>query len=162
MTPEEYQRLKEEEKAHLRKLKELKQAVRFLERQKKISSELEQMSRASEDALQQQTDAVERLALETALQEARLDIALEGADPDPAPSDEALEQELRAARAHALVEQMKHSMSDSDETESEDESVESGEAGSVTHHSPRRTGVGDSESPPATSQPRPEKTIGRM
>lgn len=115
MTPEEYQRLKDVEKEHLKKLKELKQAVRVLERQKKIQSELAKMSRASDDALQAQSEAVERLAMETALHEARLDVAMDSAEPpEPAPRDDALETELRTARAQALVERMKQSMAESE------------------------------------------------
>lgn len=131
MTPEEYQQFKNAEKEHLKKLKELKKAVRVLERQKKIQSELEKMSRASEDALQTQVDAVERLAMETAHHEARLDVALDSAEAaDPSRSDEALEDELRSARAQALVERLKQSMAgetlDDADFESDDSSADSG------------------------------------
>lgn len=153
MTPEEYQRLKDAEKEHLRKLKELKQAVRVLERQKKIRSELEKMSRDSEDVLQAQTDAVERLAFETAMQEARMDLALEGDEPPPARADEALEQELRTARAHSLVERMKQSMAEGDDFDITDAPTDEQEAS-------RRRRRGDADQRVADLKPR-EPTGGQ-
>ncbi len=192
MTPEEYQRLKDAEKEHLKKLKELKQAVRVLERQKKIQSELEKMSRTSDDALQAQSEAVERLAMETALHEARLDVAMDSAEPtESAPRDDALETELRSARAQALVERMKQSMADSDDAaggrNSAEEDIENptGEASArkepaersekpiapdgkgletrTPRTSPERASRKSPKGPSEqTTETRPEKTIGRM
>ena len=167
MTPEEYERLKDAEKEHLKKLKELKQAVRVLERQKKIQSELEKMSRASDDALQAQSDAVQQLALETAHQEARLDLALESTDTeDLATSDEALDDELRSARAQALVERLKHSMVE-EEIDSDEEATSASASETSRAH---ESGTGPDMKRPAreedaanpTTEARPEKTIGRM
>lgn len=192
MTPEEYQRLKDAEKEHLKKLKELKQAVRVLERQKKIQSELEKMSRTSDDALQAQSEAVERLAMETALHEARLDVAMDSAEPtESAPRDDALETELRSARAQALVERMKQSMADSDDAVGGRNPAEEDVENPTVEASPRKEPAERSEKPIApdakvletrtpttnperasrespkgpseqTTETRPEKTIGRM
>lgn len=192
MTPEEYQRLKDAEKEHLKKLKELKQAVRVLERQKKIQSELEKMSRTSDDALQAQSEAVERLAMETALHEARMDVAMDSAEPtESAPRDDALETELRSARAQALVERMKQSMSDADDAAGGRNSAEEDIENPTGETSARKEAAERSEKPIApdakgletrtprtsperasrespkgpseqTTKTRPEKTIGRM
>lgn len=165
MSPEEYQRLKDAEKEHLKKLKELKQAVKVLERQKKIQSELEKMSRASDDALQAQSEAVERLALETAHQEARLDVAM---DSTPPPSDEALEEELRRARAQSLVERLKQSMVEEDLDLDDTDLVDQERRPSAERRKPLEKGrasAGNSTGEAAenpTTEARPEKTIGRM
>lgn len=77
MTPEEYQQFKNAEKAHLRKLRELKRAVRKLERQKDTQASLENVSRTVEDALDTHQEMMDRLTLETSRLEARLEIAQE-------------------------------------------------------------------------------------
>lgn len=178
MTPEEYQRFKNAEKEHLKKLKELKKAVQVLERQKNIQSELEKMSRASDDALQAQSEAVERLALETAHQEARLEVAMDSVESaSSSVSDEALEDELRSARAQTLIERLKQSMEDEDEIGADaavpeaarsapskmKETVSanaSADAPETNRQKDERTAGGAPANP--TTEGRPEKTIGRM
>ncbi|MEX0821172.1 MAG: hypothetical protein WD021_03415 [Rhodothermales bacterium] len=89
MTPEEYQQYKNAEKAHLRKLRELKKAVRRLERRKDVRASLEDVSRSADEALETHQEMVNRLALETARLEARLEIALDSASgsEDPKADD---------------------------------------------------------------------------
>ena len=180
MTPEEYERFKAAEKEHLKKLKELKRAVQVLDRQRKIQSALNDISQASTDALETQADMVERLAMETAEQEARLEIALDSAaEQAKAVPDEALEEELRQARARALVEKMKDSDLRVDAEGNLKEahprsqpagprgghanptSTQTQQAGKTTEPAKKGPQQTASGVPPA-KDPRPEKTIGRM
>lgn len=191
MTPEEYQRYKEAEKAHLRKLKELKKAVRTLERQKSVGAAAEKVAEG-QDLLEKQKSLVDDLAMETARHEARLDIALDSAaEADAAANTEALEEELQRERAQALVRQLKRQMGADDDNLDTDQPVEardsrsrgesgSSEAGSrkeIAHDSSSRsegargkapkTGPdierrADAERPTGGRDDRPEKTIGRM
>lgn len=149
MTPEEFKRYKEAEKEHLRKLKELKKAVRSLEKEKSIRAAFERVNAEPSDLLDKQKDLVDRLARETAQQEARLDIALESSSEASrqAESEAAgLEDELRRDRAQALVKQLKKEF---EEDESRADSSED----------ERKASPPD----PTSSRPdRPDKTIGKM
>lgn len=177
MSPEEYQRYKEAEKAHLRKLKELKKAVHTLERQKTVRSAVEKVAEG-QDLLEKQKDFVDELAFETARHEARLDVALESApDAENQARTEKLEEELQRERAHALVKQLKREMGGGGEGE-EEEGEEEGDAEvperrrrmaepsdgpekSVGVESARKGGT-PSANPTGGRDDRPEKTIGRM
>ncbi len=108
MRPEDYQRLKEAEKEHLRALRRLKEAVRLLRRRRAIDEALARLERQTEATLAAHDEALERLALETAYQEARLELALEGHEPSP---DDALDPSQTRRRAQELLRQLR------DETE---------------------------------------------
>jgi len=152
MTPEEYQRLKEAEKEHLRKLKELKTAVRLLENQRKVTRAVGNITDAPRTLLDENADLVEQLALETARSEAKLDIALEtAAEKDAAVPGEStaerdarMEDDLRKERARQLLQQLREEV-----------------AGSTP---PPRTAAASTPAKPPTQEPSklPEKTIGRM
>lgn len=114
MSPEEFNRIKEAEKEHLRKLKALKQAAGRLQRQKSIAQALGNMTQEAQQKLEANEAMVEKLAWETAEQEARMEIALDSAKaaaPDETeaakPSHEETDEALRKARAEELVRQMK-------------------------------------------------------
>lgn len=116
MTPEEYERFKEAEKQHLRKLKELKKAVGKLEREKSIRTAFENVGAGPADMLDRQKDLVDRLAMETAKHEARLEVALESAEEAAREAQAAgLEEELQRDRAQALVRQLKRELQEGDE-----------------------------------------------
>ncbi len=153
MTPEEYQRLKEAEKEHLRKLKELKSAVRQLERQKKVTRAITDITDTPRTLLDQNAELVEQLAMEAARSEAKLDIALETAaereaapssSPQPPIGEAEAEEEMRRLRAQQLLRQLR------EET------------------APTSVPAPPAASPPAKSgsdegrRDLPEKTIGRM
>lgn len=141
MTDEEFQRIKEEEKEHQRQLKSLKHAVRLLERQRSVTNALEEMTSRSRQVLEDNERLIEEIALDTARNEARLDVALESNEPSPDLPDE----ELEAARARALVTAMRRAESpDADAKAPPDSSV--------------------GERPTKTDRPDalPEKTLGRM
>ncbi|HEX9951059.1 MAG TPA: hypothetical protein VGB53_04770 [Rubricoccaceae bacterium] len=149
MTPEEFNRLKEEEKAHLRQLRDLKQQHRDVQRKASILGALRGMDAgdltAETDA---QTDALMRGAI---TQEARLDLALEGeAARAQAESDR---EATRQAEAADLVRQLK------------------AEAGATADEAPARpasdaartigrTPLPDVPEPPAAAS-RDAKTLGR-
>lgn len=171
MTPEEYQRYKEAEKAHLRKLKELKKAVHTLERQKSLRSAVEKVAEG-QDLLEKQKDLVDELALDTARHEARLDMALDSAaDAENAEQAELLEEELQRERAQALVKQLKREMGDDesgaavDSGQSRRRSADLPDRGVSERSEKTESKMDDPVHPPNPTRgrdDRPEKTIGRM
>jgi len=169
MTPEEYERFKEAEKEHLRKLKKLKEAARVLERQKKIAGAVTDMTTSMQDKFDEHREMVERLGMEAARTEARMEVAMDSTeDQAEAINREAEDEEvLRKARARELIRRMQveaaadvHSSgSESGKSESNPGSGSSKASGSAEPAS--------SESESGTSRNRPdgdlpEKTIGRM
>ena len=146
MSPEEFNRLKEEEKAHLRQLRDLKGQYRDAQRKASILSALQGMRTDDLDAdTAARTDALMRDAI---TQEARLDLAMEG-EAERAASD-ADREALRQAEAAELVRQLK---ADAGATADEKDA----RPGSAA---PART-IGRAPSAPAPSDPRDAKTLGR-
>ncbi len=140
MTPEEYQRIKDAEKEHLRKLNALKQAAHRLRRQKQINDALHRLTGGRRQVLDEHEQMMDRLALETARHEARLDLALD-AVAETTGDLAALEEALQKDRARALIRRMKQA-----EAPPEPTAVK-----------PGPTPAGPEKTPPL-----PEKTIGRM
>ncbi len=167
MTPEEYQRIKEAEKEHLRALKKLKEAVHLLKRRQRVNQALSDMVGGSEATFDVHDEMVEKLALETAQQEARLEVALEGATLDetssadadteatPARNQEALEAELLEARAKSLLRQIKQEMGTAEEPAP-------GPAASKSMGRQAPPARPEEHSDPPAAPERPDKTIGRM
>lgn len=158
MTPEEFERIKEAEKEHLRALKKLKKAVRGLERSKSIAQSVTKMSSSSQSALETHENMVDKLALETAHYEARLDVALESAKEhqERDAADEALmkaDAEMQKERARSLVEQLREEMA-----------VPEPDAGEAVAESPEthRSESDEQDDDAEDTGPLPEKTIGRM
>ena len=167
MTPEERERFKEAEKEHLRALKKLKEAAHQTRRRASVNQALANMTGAlgqEDDPLDVHNEMLDKLELDTARQEARIEIALENAalkevvaqqaEP-PRPSPAQLEEETAKARAKTLVEQMKLQMG-----------MVTPDAEEQTLASPSKT-IGKKAPPEAETKPsppsdRPEKTIGRM
>lgn len=164
MTPEEYQRLKEAEKEHLRSLRKLKQAVRDLERQKKLSDAVEKATVSPMDSLDRHNALVRDLAMETARNEARLDVALESISSDQvqqqAQSAED-EEAIRKAKAADLVRRLR---SQALEPASGAQSPGAGAARSAGAGSKKSSSAESPEKKPGETAkpPLPEKTIGRM
>ena len=104
MTPEEFERLKEEEKKHLRELRALRQQHREVERKKSVLDALRGMTRPDLDRTHD--DVVGKLMGEAAHAEARLDLAMEQQPASSEPT-EAEREALRRAEAEALVRRMK-------------------------------------------------------
>lgn len=143
MSPEEYQRIKEAEKAHLRKLKELKGTLRSLERQGTVREAIEDLTSTPRHLLDRNAELVDRLALEAAQSEARLEMALEAAEEGGSADAEDLEEQWQEERAHALLRQIRSELR-------EEEAA------------PPAEGERASEPPNAAPPDLPEKTIGRV
>ena len=167
MTPEERERFKEAEKEHLRKLKKLKQAAHQTRRRASINKALSDMAGAlgqEDDPTDAHNEMLDKLELDTARQEARLEIALENAAHKEATeaSERAaatLEAETEAAKAKLLVEQMKLQMGMATPDIPEENEAEKPAAPSKTIG---KTAPPEPEAKPSPPSDRPEKTIGRM
>lgn len=101
MTPEEYQRLKETEKEHLRKIRQLKGMARQAERTRKVTGAVSDMVSSAERLLDEHREMTDRLSHDAALQEARLEIALEAADEKASVINQEAEDEAEIARIRA-------------------------------------------------------------
>ncbi|MEM6783293.1 MAG: hypothetical protein AAF624_06115 [Bacteroidota bacterium] len=150
MDKKEFERIKAEEKAHLRKLRELKQQYRGVSRQKKVLDALNAMQRPDLDETYE--EAMRGLTEDAAMTEARLEIAMEDAK-NTAPKPEALtdadREKLRKAEAAALIRQMKAEMG----TPAGDLAASADDVPASTDTPAERT-IGRAPSfQPATSQP---------
>ena len=111
MDKKEFERIKAEEKEHLRKLRALKHEHRGVTRQKKVLDALNAMQRPDLDATYE--EAMRGLTEDAAMTEARLEIAMEDAHaraPKPEALTEADREKLRKDEAAALIRQMKAEM----------------------------------------------------
>ena len=77
MTPEEYEQFKEAEKAHLRKLREIKKQNQALKRKAAVTRSVTDMAEGATDLFSESDEMVERLQMDSASAEARLDVALD-------------------------------------------------------------------------------------
>jgi hypothetical protein len=161
MTDEEFERLKAAEKEHLRAKKKLQATLKQLRQKKQVRSAVDRLARSAQSALDRASELIDRLASETARDEARLDVALdpEAADPSDASGDEAVaayEAERSAEQARALVRQMKQA-----------QRIPSTPRASDSEHAPANNSRPDAtsseeERSTSSSEDLPEKTIGRM
>jgi len=149
MKREDFERLKEEEKKHLREIRNLKQQLKDAERLQRIGRALSDIERSGElEGFDSSLEDVQRSAAE---QEARLEIAAEGAAETARQIEvsEIDEEALAKARAAEFIRRMKVSMAEGEEPTS-----------------PASTASEKSERAAKESVPRaesaPEKTIGRM
>ncbi len=159
MTPEEFQRIKDAEKAHLRALKQLKEQLRSAERLGKVSRALQDMEDApGDDILRTHDEMIEKLALETVRHEVRLDSAITEASEARADAD--ADAELQKMRAASLIRQVKLEMGLDLEDAKQDPPSNVAEPGAET------TGHRASPEQPVNPTPPPkppaEKTIGRL
>lgn len=111
MKREDFERLKEEEKEHLREIRKLKERLREAKRMRSIGEALHDVKAAG--STEDLEEALTQLELEVLESEARLEMALE-ADPEKLDSGirdpEELEADLSKERAAELVRHMKISM----------------------------------------------------
>ena len=149
MSPEEFERIKAEEKAHLRKLRALKQQHRDVQRK---ASTVKALGAMRDPNLEAQTDAMtEKLMRGAATQEARLDLAME--DEAARAKTEADAETLRQAQAADLVASLKAQ-------------AQSGDAGDAPEtraeqNVPKTIGRAAPEPEPPAAPSRDAKTIGR-
>ncbi len=177
MTPEEYKRIKEAEKEHLRALKKLKSQLRTAKQQNSVAEAMKNIENAPGDEITRtHEEMVDRLAMDTIREEARLEMALSESsvvEPDPATeetedvtAEEKIVQsdaELQKLRAQELVRQIKLQMGLADVKKKQND------ASSVKHETHAAgsevedAGMGEGESTEATPEKElPEKTIGRI
>lgn len=146
MTPEEFERLKEAEKAHLRKLKEIKQQATTANVQRRISGTLASMATGARQVLDENASLVEKMSEDLAMNEARLELAMESAEEHEREARlQEQEEELRRLRARKMVDDMRAQIGTAPEKAS-------------SEPPPRTT----TESSSDQSGSLPEKTIGRM
>ena len=172
MTPEERERFKEAEKEHLRKLKKLKEQAHLARRRASVNKALSDMAGAlgqDDDPLDAHNEMMDKLALETAQGEARLEIALENAALEEAaqsktPSPEELEEEMVKERAKMLLEQMKLQMGMAAPPAQEEAPSKTISKHAVPKPPPAEpeTPASDASEQPSPPVERPEKTIGRI
>jgi hypothetical protein len=161
MTPEEFEKIKQAEKAHLRKIRELKNTVRQLERQKKITGAISDLTSSFQQKLDVHDEMMDRIAIDSARNEARLEMAMEKSEEsderDQLARDEA---DLAKARSRQTIESLREKDS-APKSVVESATEKAGTpAEQVETQTARRTeskSVG-SEKPDKL----PEKTIGRM
>ena len=142
MTDEEFQRIKDEEKKHLRAKKRLQRTLKALKQRNEVQSVVQRMKRGASRLLDETESLVDSLRRTIAQDQARFEVALD----DELIEDEDLheaEEELREARAEALVRRMKEEEKSS---------------------SRPRSSVADDADTDADEEPEegPDKTIGRM
>lgn len=154
MTPEEYEQFKEAEKAHLRKLRELKKTHAQLQRKAKVTRAVTDMAEGISSLYNEHEEMVEKLQQDSFGAEARMEVALDNLSADDAALEKLdaaeleADQSLRKARAQELIRQMKQAEGSSDPAP----------ASSSTASSQPKAATPDDPSPSDL----PEKTIGRM
>ena len=150
MKREDFERLKEEEKAHLRELRDLKARLKGAQRVQKVGQALHNIEAAGD--LEGFDESLEELNRRAAEQEARLDIVVDGVTADDFSAELELDEEaIQKAKAAAFVNQMKVTMGDTPRPENKEKKVE-----------PSESNEDSVSSEPTTTDPDFEKTIGRM
>ena len=108
MNKDEFERIKAEEKAHLRQLRGLKQTYRGAQRKASILGALKGMTTPEQDATHDEFTG--KLSQDAAMTEARFEIAAEEAERQA--QQEADAEATRQSEAEALVRQMKAEFGD--------------------------------------------------
>lgn len=159
MTREEFERIKKAEKEHLRKLKKLKEVHRQLERQKKVTKAITDMTSSVQEKYDVHADMMDQLATESALNEARLEIAMESSEKaDREAQAQRDENDLAKLRAKDRIRQLKEAT----EGSSSAETTRSDKSAKGTASADGKTKASSSSSEKKSNPDLPEKTIGRM
>ena len=170
MTPEEFQRIKEAEKDHLRKIRELKKANKQFVQQSKITRAVTDMATGMNELYDEHREMVDRLEMGAIKNVARMEVAMDSVgENEPSEAMDAAELEanaeaLRKARAQELIRQMKlegtSSTSGTPSSQVNASNVPSGSSSNSPAPAGRTPLI---EKPkPTTSSDLPEKTIGKM
>lgn len=182
MTPEEYQRIKEAEKEHLKAIKKLKAQLRDAEskgtsKAKKTSLEqaMDEIENApGNDILDTHEEMIDRLAMDAIHQEARLELALSSQkDIEPTETNEAetentveestaqSDEELQQIRAKELIRKMKIQMG-LDNLKRKQEPPQNVTGRSASGNSSDAPSSGKDAPAEEQQEKLPEKTIGRI
>ena len=176
MTPEEYKRIKEAEKEHLRALKKLKTQLRTAQRQNKVADAMKNIENApGDDLTRTHEEMVDRLAMDTIREEARLEMALsESGTVDEPPTegtdDATVEEkivqsdaELQKLRAQELVRQIKLQMGLADVKKKQNDASPVKHETHAVDGEVEDDGMSKGKSTEVTPEKElPEKTIGRI
>jgi len=160
MTNEEFERIKEEEKAHLREIRKLRNMAKQLRAKRSVQAALERMLHGSREVLDTHDEMVRRLAVETARHEARLDLALESATPPPEDGTghndplESLDDTLLKARARQLLQRMTAAEADQEDTSAP-------QSRAATDQLDERSSDQQRPNDQQDDRPPPSKTLGR-
>jgi len=152
MTDEEFQRLKEEEKKHLRAKKRLQRTLKALKQRNEAQGVVQRMKRGAARLLDETESLVDSLRRAVAQDQARFEVALDDEMTEAEDLHEA-EEALREERAEALVRRMKaeeEMSSRSRPSISEDDEASEGQP----EDAPTQDGPDNTDGP--------DKTIGRM
>lgn len=108
MTNEEYQRIKEAEKAHLRQIRELKGKLKSAQQFVKVKGALNEMESGVAAVSHTHEEMLDKIRQENALTEAKMEIAMENVplQAQPTLSDE----EIQKQNAASLLAQFKAEM----------------------------------------------------
>ena len=161
MTPEEFERFKEAEKDHLRKIRELKKANKQFVQQSKITRAVTDMATGMNELYDEHQEMVDRLQMGTLQNEARMEVALDSVDSDSikeaedAAVLEADAEAIKKARAQELIRQMK--LEGSPTSKAAPTSPSEPKSSQPSGRTPL-----EEKPKPTTSSDLPEKTIGRM
>lgn len=138
MTDEEFERLKEAEKQHLREKKRMRKTLEALKRRNRAEDLLQKMKHGARRLLEETESLVDTLRSQVARNEAQLEVAIDA--EDRVDDLQEAEEELREERAESLVQQYKAAASSVSRPTKEEETPDA-----------------------APSSPDgPDKTIGRM
>ncbi len=151
MTNEEFQRLKEEEKKHLRAKKRLQRTLRALKQRNEMQGVVQRMKRGAARVLDETESLVDSLRRTVAQNQARFEVALDDEMTEPDALHEA-EEALREERAEALLRRMKEEETSSRSRPSISEDDETSEE--QPEDAPTQDGPDNTDGP--------DKTIGRM
>ena len=157
MTPEEYEQFKEAEKAHLRKLRELKKTHQQLQRKAKVTGAVTDMAESMNQLFDEHGEMVDKLQRDSIESEARMEVALDNVEMNDTvqeaqdAADLEAAETLRKARAQELIRQMKAA-----------EGAPVSETVPKTAASPSSESGSDATTDEQSSSELPEKTIGRM
>lgn len=147
MTEDEYERIKEHEKDRLRAQRAMRKTMRSLQSRQKVQHALQRMKRAAHGVLSRTSNLIDQLTSDTALQEARLELALDDAGTDP--EVDAFERERTKERAQRLVRQMK-------------QQSRTRRSGTTSRNTADADEDATTEDTDADEDDLPDKTIGRM
>lgn len=152
MTDEEFQRLKETEKRHLRAKKRLRATLEHLKQRDEVQGVVRRMKQGAQRLLAETESLVDRLRSAVAEREARFEVALDEEWVEDEDLHEA-EEVLREERAEQLVRRMKAE-------EAETSSTRPGTSLNATESASSTSG--EETKSDHSSLEGPDKTIGRM
>lgn len=144
MTDEEFKRLKEAEKKHLREKKQMRRTLAVLKKRNQAQSLVQKMRRGAERLLRETESLVDTLRTQMARDEVKFEVAV--GDDESVDDLHDAEEDLREERAEALVRQYKTATrptgGDARKAKSDEDDASASDA--------------------ETSSAGPDKTIGRM